>query len=186
MKIPGPATHRQLLRRMMAAGLWLLAVVPVAHSSGQEPSGLDVRVGFVINFAKFVHWPGESNDRAIRLCTTGGDELMSTSLGKFQGSLIRNRPVLTKTLNASDNPADCEVLFISSSLGTTETLALLGAIENAPTLTISDREDFARIGGMMELVPVRNRYQFDINYTAAKRAGLTLESGLLRLARSVK
>jgi hypothetical protein len=167
-------------------GLLAWAAVPTVHSNGQTPSNLDVRVGFVINFAKFVYWPGDTTNKAIRLCATSGDDLMSKNLSKFQGGLIRNRPVLTKTLATSDNPAECEVLFISSNYGATETLALLSALETTPTLTISDREDFARIGGMMELVPVRNRYQFDINYSAAKRAGLTLESGLLRLARSVK
>jgi hypothetical protein len=59
---------------------------------------------------------------------------------------------------------------------------MLPPLENAGVLTVSDIPQFARRGGMIELVLAGNKVRFEINVAATARAGLTLSSELLKLA----
>ena len=63
--------------------------------------------------------------------------------------------------------------------------AVLRAVGQWPVLTVSDAPDFAAAGGIIGLRERTGRIRFDINQGAAKRAGLSLSSQLLRLADDV-
>jgi hypothetical protein len=62
---------------------------------------------------------------------------------------------------------------------------LLAGVEPG-VLTVSDRSGFLRDGGMIGFVIENRRVRFDINQAAAVRAGLSLSSKLLSVARSVE
>ncbi len=49
-------------------------------------------------------------------------------------------------------------------------------------LTVGETPGFLEHGGIINLVEVQGRIRFEINQEAAKRAGLTVSSRLLRLA----
>jgi hypothetical protein len=53
-------------------------------------------------------------------------------------------------------------------------------------LTVGDERGFVDEGGMIALRVVDGRVRFDVNVTAARRAGLRLSSQLLQLAMSVR
>ena len=64
--------------------------------------------------------------------------------------------------------------------------ATLAALGTAPVLTVSDIPDFVKRGGMVQFVLDGNHVRFEINIAAAQRAGLTLSSELLKIARAVR
>jgi len=53
-------------------------------------------------------------------------------------------------------------------------------------LTVSEIENFAHRGGVIQLKKENNRIVFEINIEAARRAGLAMNSQLLKLAKIVK
>jgi hypothetical protein len=53
-------------------------------------------------------------------------------------------------------------------------------------LTVGEGETFTREGGMIGLVIDNRRVRFDVNQTAAERAGLKISSKLLSVARDVQ
>ena len=63
--------------------------------------------------------------------------------------------------------------------------ASLSQSRAAHVLTVSDQPDFAASGGMIGMIRLDNRLQFEINVGAAREAGLRVSSNLLRLARSI-
>ena len=63
---------------------------------------------------------------------------------------------------------------------------ILADLGTAPILTVGDMPQFAASGGMIEFVTVNNRVRFEVNVTAAERAGLTLSSELSRVAVAVR
>jgi hypothetical protein len=62
---------------------------------------------------------------------------------------------------------------------------LLEALERDAVLMVSDAPGFLDRGGTIALVLEQNRVRYDVSLPAAKRAGLTINSRLLRSARRV-
>jgi hypothetical protein len=63
---------------------------------------------------------------------------------------------------------------------------VLETLRDQPVFTVGDRKDFAKRGGIAQLILERDRMRFAINVSAAMRAGLTLSSRLLSLATIVR
>jgi hypothetical protein len=64
--------------------------------------------------------------------------------------------------------------------------AILKLLDQQGVLTVSEIENFAQRGGVIHLKKENNRIVFEINLAAAKRAGLTMNAHLLKLAKIVK
>jgi hypothetical protein len=60
--------------------------------------------------------------------------------------------------------------------------AILAAVRDAPVLTISDHEEFADRGGMIQLRVDAGRMRFVVNIQAAACAGLSFSARMLALA----
>ena len=52
-------------------------------------------------------------------------------------------------------------------------------------LTIGETTDFARMGGVINFIRVKNKIRFEINVAAAKQANLKISSKMLKLAKIV-
>jgi uncharacterized protein len=62
----------------------------------------------------------------------------------------------------------------------------LAAVAKSAVLTVSDFPEFLKRGGMIQFVLEGNRVRFEVNLSAAKNAGLTLSSELLKVAAAVR
>jgi len=80
---------------------------------------------------------------------------------------------------------DCRILFVSSAeTGLLE--RMIEAVSKQGVLTVSDMPQFVNRGGMIQFVTDDKRVRFEVNLTAAQRAGLTLSSELLKVATVVR
>lgn len=115
------------------------------------------------------------------LCALAPDPL-GPALDSLQGKPLKNTVVsIARPANPTAAQA-CQVLFIADADNLDRVLAGLG---NAPVLTVGDEEGMAARGVMIELIREGPRIAFKINLSAARRAGLTISSQLLKLAREV-
>jgi hypothetical protein len=172
--------------RWLAGGLLALSVW-LAHGLVQaEPiSEQTVKAGFLFNFVKFTQWPGtrEGDRSPLQICTPGSQPLE----GQF--ALLHGRPIGTRTIEVRNNvPASewrsCPVLFIAEG-DTTRMESAIRSLGNAPVLTVSDAPDFVQAGGMIGMRIDDSRVRFDVNLGAAQRAGLALNSQMVKLAGQV-
>lgn len=60
--------------------------------------------------------------------------------------------------------------------------AVLKKVKGKPVLTIGQSSDFLRLGGMINLVESGSRFKLQVNICAARKAGLTVSSKLLKLS----
>jgi hypothetical protein len=75
----------------------------------------------------------------------------------------------------------CHVLFIGRS--ETERLEKIFAhLKGRNILTVGDSGVFAETGGMVQFISENKKIRFRINLAAAKAAGLTISSKILRVA----
>jgi hypothetical protein len=103
----------------------------------------------------------------------------------MQGRQVQSREIQVRILTRADEWRDCHVLFIpAAEKARGETI--LRALAQAPVLTVGDSEEFAQSGGIIGLKLRAGRVRFDINLAAARKAGLSLSSQLLKLADTVQ
>jgi hypothetical protein len=164
----------------------LLLWIGYASLLGAEPvAEYQLKAAFLHRFAQFVEWPAERAPTAPIVIGVVGNDPFGTYLDDLvAGDQLGAHPF---EIRRYQRPADvdaCDILFVSRS----ELLKLkevLARIDHRPTLTVSDIEDFARRGGVVELATERNRVVLKVNVEAAKSANLTLSSKLLRSAQLV-
>ena len=179
--------------RRPALALLLLAVFPTAAlpvmAQDAKPTEYQIKAAYLTDLGRFVaEWANRSKplpDDSFDICVLGQDPFGSALDAAVKGEKIGGSPVSAKRIPRPQDAPGCKVLFIASS-EESQLSADLAALGTAPVLTVADISDFVERGGMVQFVLDRNRVRFEINNAAAQRAGLTLSSELLKLARMVK
>ncbi|OOG81892.1 hypothetical protein B0E41_16440 [Hydrogenophaga sp. A37] len=168
----------------MLCALLLLSGL-TAGALAQSVSEHAVKAGFVANFIKFTQWPGggDAANAPLRLCSTGSQALQG-QLALLQGRAVGGRVLEIVPGAVSTHGRQCDVLFLAE--GDAHRLeTLLRGLGNAPVLTVGDLPGFVQAGGMIGLRIEASRVRFDVNLAAAQRAGLLLNSQMLKLAGKV-
>lgn len=153
-----------------------------------QPSPLEyqVKAAFLYQFSKFVEWPPQAfRTSQYTICigmVNGGP--MAGALQSIEGKETKGRRVVVKRFNTPEELEFCHILYISSAMAGRLT-EILDQLKGTSTLTVSDISGFAQRGGMINLITVDDKIQFEINVGAAERANLQISSHLLRLARIV-
>ncbi len=179
------------LPRAIPVLLWLLLAVSSAVSSAlgqQKPSEYQVEAAYLYNFGRFVEWPapgtGVGSD-PFTICVLGEDPFGPTLDAVLAGEKIGNRSVAAKRISSPRESAGCQILFISSSEAN-RLNKIIEALDKTAVLTVSDIPEFSQRHGMIQFVLEQNRIRFEVNLTAAQRAGLMLSSELLKVATTVR
>lgn len=169
----------------LAKALVTLMVLSAGNVHAQDT--FTVRLGFVLNFARYVEWPEATlkPGMPMQICLAPGDAGMTSQLGELTKQVVQNRPVRVKQLTRPSEVDDCQILYLPGELPT-PTSTWLSAATKVGALTVSDLPDFADMGGMIGLVSINGRYRFDINLGIAHQAGLRISAYLFKLARTVK
>lgn len=162
----------------------MLLLLP-AMALADMPSEDSVKAGFVLNFAKYAEWPAASiGSGELKICWVG-PQALSGKLAELGGGRAQNLMVRARQTARPEEWRDCHLLFIPAS-ETHRVDLVLRTLAQTPTLTISDSPNFIQAGGMIGLKMLDGRIRFDISQRAARQAGLTLSSRLLRLADEVE
>ena len=142
-----------------------------------------IKAAYLYKFALFTDWPESAfadADAPLRVCVLGKDPFGPT-LGTIVGRKVGDRQVVTSYYANVEGVERCHVLFISRSKK--KRLAkILEHLQNRPVLVVADTPKFMPAGGIVNFTIVEKQIRFEINATAAERAGLKLSSKLLMLA----
>ena len=177
-----------LLRALMRSLALGLLLVMLGHTLvGAQPSReYVVKAAFLYNFTKFVDWPLEAfpDPEQVELCVLG-ENPFDSALASMVGKSVRGRKVSVSQIGRVEDGLGCQLVFVSPS--ERERLAEILTFSSAQNwLTVSDIEGFAQRGGVIGLITVDNKVRFEINLTAARRAGLNISSSLLKLAKVIE
>lgn len=164
--------------------LSFMAALPAASRAADEQLEYKLKAAFLLNFAKFTRWPeADSETSKFRLCLVGSNPLGGAANG-LSGKLVGDRPIEVTVLESISGVGACDMVYLSRS-DEGKTAELLTAAGGQSRLTVSDRQDFAAQGGIIELRVFNDRLGFIINNTRAKQDGLSLSASLLDLAQEV-
>lgn len=180
-------------RRSFIAGvcLWVCAAL-IAHATRpawaqSSPSEYEVKAAFLFNFAKFVEWPEDSfadSYSPIVIGILGQDPFSGALDHTIGGKTVNGRALMVKRLAQGQDARACHILFVCSS-ERKRLSQILASLGGTSVLTVSDMDDFAYAGGIINFVLENSKVKFQVNATAAARARLRISSKLLTLARKV-
>ena len=165
----------------------LLLVGRPAAAQAVRAAASQVEAVFLFNFAQFADWPPESfpDSQAPLIIGILGDDPFGPFLEEtVRGETVRGRPVEIRRYRGIEEIKTCHILFVSR-VEMDRLADMLAALKDRPVLAVSDGDDFAQRGGMIQFVIERSRIRLRINLEAAQAAKLTISSKLLRSAELV-
>ncbi len=169
-----------------ALALWTLAPQPAALAAAATEQ--QVKAVFVFNFSHFVQWPADvfaTRTQPFMICVLGNEPLAALLDETVKGERVDQHPLQVRRVRAGDAPGACQILYIDRTAAP-DLERLMAAPDPLRTLTVSDLDGAASRGVMIELATRNNRVGLTINVDAARAAGLTISSNLLRPAQIVR
>jgi hypothetical protein len=170
-------------RRLLLAGL----VASLMPSSAAAESENQVKAAFLFNFARYVEWPASAfpgETAPVRLCLLTGSAFQQVVTDAVSGRSVGRRPVAVEKVEGLEAAAGCHLLFLDDA-GAWPASRVAERLAELAVFTISDDAGFAAEGGIANFILVDSKIRFEINPSAARRAGLKISSSLLRLAKLV-
>ena len=155
---------------------------------GQDVTEASLKAAFIHNFVKFTEWPRDVLPPAAPLvaCVLGDPAFGDVLSHYVKGHPVDGHDIVVSrvTLDAAI-PRSCHLLFVSG-ITARQAAHVVAALNGAPVLTLSDVDQFARVGGMAQLYVEDGRIRFRVNLESTKRSRLQFSSRLLALATLVK
>ena len=158
----------------------------VAHAT--EPvAEQDLKAAYIFNFIQFIEWPdnGGTPDNDVTVCVSAFSAL-KRSLNALDGKqATRGRTVRVRLLDTGAIQG-CRVLVLHNA----EVEPVLRTLRSLPAshgvLTVADEVTFASPEIVIALDRQDGRVVFGISTDAANKAGLTISSRLMRLAKGTR
>jgi hypothetical protein len=173
---------RIVLRTLLLA---LCLGAGVGYAAG--PREYEVKAVFLFNFSQFVDWPDGAfgDERSPLVIGVLGEDPFGAALDEaVRGETVNGRPLAVRRYEKVEDVDACHILFIDRTQRE-QLERILDTLTARSCLTVSDAENFATAGGIIQFVTIDNRIRLQINLDAAKLANLTISSKLLRPAQIV-
>jgi len=169
---------------------WLLFVcclgvtltAPLAVRALEMAEEYEIKAVYLFNLGNFIKWPAATLTEHFSLCVLGQnpfgenlDYVIETE------KTVQTRPVVLQYLSSHASVNDCHVLFISTS-EQAHVQRLLAQLKKSPILTVSDSEQFAARGGMVQFYRQDNKLRLMIDQQAIEAVGLKASAHLLNIA----
>jgi hypothetical protein len=166
-----------------------LVLLPVAASAAgaRLTHEYDLKAAFLFHFAQFVDWPPEALPEADTPLTIGilGEDPFGRSLDEIvRSEAVGEHKLVVRRFQDVEQIDSCHILFISPSEAR-RLDRIIAHLDGRSVLTVGESRDFALRFGIIGFVIADKRLRLVINLAAARAAGLTISSKLLRQAEIV-
>ncbi len=178
------ATRRALL---LLGVLWFGMAAPLAHAA-EPATEQQVKAVFVFKLAHFVAWPPDafaSPTEPFVIGVLGSDVFAAQVEEAVRDEQLDTHPLQVQRLTGIGEIKDCRILYIDRS-HSADLARVLAALGGRNTLTVSDLDGAAQRGVMIQLATENSRIRLVANTEAARAAGLTISSNVLRQAKVVR
>jgi len=166
--------------------LWTTATLALAGpSAALDVNPRQLTAATIVSMLRLVSWRPPAGG-PLTLTVVGDTALADALRDASQGQRVDGRPLVIHQVATIDDvrqPWPSAVVLAASQRPTASTAARL--LEARGVLTIGEGDGMGQAGLVIGVYVAGDRIRFDANTGAASRAGITLSSHLLRLARIV-
>lgn len=153
--------------------VWAASTPPGAATADTQASYKAAIIYNIIRFANFE----AAGPSVLNLCVAQGDT-MSPALKDLAGKRVGQRQLDVRTVAVPADAAACDIAYVGTDAAFRRALP-------RTALSIGEAPNFAASGGV-GLVRIGRQIRFEINVDAARSAGVSFSSRLLRLATNVR
>lgn len=159
------------------------------HVNAQDYSDYEVKAIFIEKFTNYIKWPENiiNNDTAgpVVICVFGESNFYEILKDTYKNKEISGREVVIKQIFKIENlPEKCNILFVPEC-GFNKLHEILKVTRNKPILTISDTDNYAALGILINFVIMENKVLFEINKSAVINSGLEFDFRLIKIAKEI-
>jgi len=173
--------RRRLASRIAALALACACALAQAAAPFEE---YQVKAVYLFNFARFVDWPADVFPEAAQpmtICVVGTDPFAGFLRDAIRNEKIEGRALSLREVRRGEGIDGCNIAFVSRSEDGHYD-AVLAQAGKLHVLTVSDLPDFVRAGGAIGFETRESHVRIQLNMDAARAAGLTISSKLVRIA----
>lgn len=143
-----------------------------------------IKAVFLYNFTHFITWPEsafDSEEDNFNICILGKDPfgLLLDFTAEKQKSKD-GHPLAVKRMNDLSGIDSCHILFISES-EKHRLKDIFRITDPYPILTVSEIDNFVRLGGMVKFFNRNNKIRLGVNPDSLKAVGLQANANFLNL-----
>jgi hypothetical protein len=186
-----PAGHGAVAHRVWRVAVCLVVLLTTLGAARADPAArvkeAQIKAAFLYNFTKFVEWPATSfatpaDDIVVGLL---GDSLLREPLeSTVKDRRVNGRCIVVRRVVTIAEIRATHVLFVDAA-EEARLSDLRSKLADSAVLLVGESENFLANGGSIRLVLEAQRLRFEINATAAERAGVKISSQLQKLALAV-
>lgn len=187
-----------LVRGYSILALLLASIFGMKLADAEQVGEYELKTAYLYNFALFSTWPADwppETGNTMAVCTLGQDQF-GESIEQLHGRKLRGKRLIVRRNIALEEAANCHILYITQSQHANMP-KILESLRTSSVMTVSDLQadrtkaivDEANNSlpqrCIITLILENKKLLFEVDAVAAKRAGLSLSSRLLYLARHV-
>ncbi len=182
--------NRQIWRRFLFRGasicvfICLSGLLPTP-AAASEIGEYTLKAVYMWRLPSFIEWPGDAEIRDASkpfiISVIGANPFSGKLEALASKKTIFGKKVIIRHVSDIDEIKNAHILFIGR-LKEVEVRRILSFTGDKPILTVSDMEEAAEKGALVNFRITKNKLGFEINETAAHRSGLVISSRLLRIA----
>ncbi len=184
-----PALASRHMPLLFFVVLLLFAGAVQGQASDRVFDEYQVKSVFLYRLTLFITWPQDAFVDAGQPFVIGilGDDPFGKHIDRVVSSeKFKSRPIHVRRYQSVEEikKAPCQVLFVNQALKS-KWPQIKQRIGTYPILSVSDMDDFGRLGGMITITTRVNRIKIEINPDETRKAGLKISSKLLKISRTV-
>ena len=176
-----------MIIHLLVTLLLLTLLTSGARAQPAPVSEYAVKSALLFKLPRFVYLPRLEGGTQVSLCVLGKNPF-GGALARLAQTPIDGRSVQVRQHDEASQVLDCDFVFVARSEAA-QLRSTLARLADAPVVTVSDIDGFARAGGMVELAPNPDgsgALSILINRKAAQAQRVQFNAQLLRLATIVE
>jgi hypothetical protein len=186
------STHSSVRTAAILAAILSFAVLVSAplHVSAQPTNGVSetaVKAAYLYQFAAYVEWPADRFEHSASPLSIGViamDPMVEDLVEITRGRTLNGRRIEVQSLGRDEPLTGLHILFIAADSGA-RIREITAAAQDESILTLTDSDDAASEGSVINFRVVESRVRFEVFLEQAERNRLKLNSRLLAVALQV-
>lgn len=146
-----------------------------------EAEEYKLKAAFIYNFTMYIEWTPPMSENEFIIGVIDSSPINKHLEDIANSEKVNGKKIVVRRYNTLEDIGFCHILFIPQSCS----LSLNDIIDDPDlkrTLTISEKEEYAKKGTAINFIEVDSKLKFEVNMNKLKSAGIKASSQLLKLA----
>ncbi len=162
---------------------FILSNIALSQNDANKMAKIKLKGMFIYSFAKNVYWPQKYSKGDFVVAVFGDKDVFNQLNSSYTDKLVGNQKIKIKFYSSLNDIKDCHMLFVSKQKSSS--ISQIKNVLSQYTLLVSEGENLASTGSMINFIYIDSRLKFQVNKTKAEKNELKIGQTLTKLAHSI-